>query len=60
MLPFTLPPPPDVLAAAPPEVDVELLFDEPQPAATRATITARAARLHHVFLGTVLPPPVVC
>src|SRR5690242_17690001 len=57
MLPFTLPPE-VLLAAAPPDVELELLFDEPQPAATRATITARAARPHHVFLGTVLPPPV--
>jgi hypothetical protein len=34
-------------------VELLLLFDEPQPAATRATITASAARPHHVFLGTV-------
>src|SRR5690348_5272140 len=34
-------------------VDVLLLFEEPQPAATSATITASAARPHHVFLGTV-------
>src|SRR5919201_6481861 len=50
MLPFTFEFPLDVLAPA--LVEVLLLLDDPQPAATSATITATAARPHHIFLGT--------
>src|SRR3954468_13082174 len=41
----------DVLAPLALVLELEL-FDEPQPAATRAAVTARTARPHHVFLGT--------
>src|ERR671934_2908665 len=50
MLPFTFELALDVLAPA--LVEVLLLLDDPQPAATSATITATAARPHHIFLGT--------
>src|ERR671937_677193 len=55
MLPFTFELP-EVLAPA--LVEVLLLLDDPQPAATSATIATSAARPHHFFLGTSLPPPV--
>src|SRR3954449_9080117 len=43
---------PPLVLAAPPLVELLLLLDEPQPAATSATVTARAHRPHHIFFGT--------